>query len=110
VILYEALTRERPFTGNSLDELFSQIEFGEPQSPRQLLDSIDPELERICVKCLAKSVTSRYATACDLADDLRRYLARATARNSIPRSSDAPRPQGQATGVQVAPVESRKMF
>lgn len=110
VILYEALTRERPFTGNSLDELFSQIEFGEPQSPRQLLDSIDPELERICLKCLAKSVTSRYATACDLADDLRRYLARATARNSIPRSSDAPRPQGQATGVQVAPVESRKMF
>jgi hypothetical protein len=89
VILYEALTRRHPFTGDSLEELFSQIEFREPKPPRQVVDSVDSELERICLKCLSKPVTARYTTARDLADDLRRYLARARMQGSHQHSSDA---------------------
>src|SRR5262249_14429901 len=37
-------------------------------------DAIPQELERICMKALAKRTSERYATARDLADDLRCFL------------------------------------
>jgi hypothetical protein len=42
-------------------------------------DAIPKELERICLKALAKRATERYTTARDMADDLRQFLARASA-------------------------------
>jgi hypothetical protein len=38
---------------------------------------VPKELERICLKALAKRASERYATAQDLANDLRHWLARA---------------------------------
>ena len=46
----------------------------EPRPPRQLNDKIPRDLETICLKAMAKSPARRYATARELADDLRRYL------------------------------------
>jgi hypothetical protein len=46
----------------------------EPVPPRHLNESIDGDLETICLKCLQKESTRRYSTAATLADDLRRYL------------------------------------
>ena len=44
----------------------------EPQPPRQLVRDIPPELERACLKALAKRLQDRYTTAADFAEDLRR--------------------------------------
>ena len=44
----------------------------EPQPPRQLRPEIPPELERACLKSLAKRLQDRYTTASDFAEDLRR--------------------------------------
>ncbi len=71
VMLYEMLTRRRPFRGENRNELFDDILHREPKPPRQLDPEIPPDLERICLKCLSKSVTERYLTAADLAKDLR---------------------------------------
>ena len=46
----------------------------EPRPPRQIDDTIPRELERICLKALAKRASERYTTARDLADDLRHFL------------------------------------
>lgn len=73
VILYELLTGERPFRGNR-QMLLLQVLYDEPRPPRQLNDKIPRDLETICVKSMAKTPARRYATAGELADDLRRFL------------------------------------
>jgi serine/threonine protein kinase len=73
VVLYELLTGERPFRGNRR-MLILQVLEDEPRPPRQLNDKIPRDLETICLKAMAKSPARRYATARELAEDLRRQL------------------------------------
>jgi serine/threonine protein kinase/formylglycine-generating enzyme required for sulfatase activity len=73
VVLYELLTGRRPFKAESKDELLEQIIGLEPRPPRQYDDAIPKELERICLKALAKRASERYTTAKDFADDLRHF-------------------------------------
>ncbi len=73
VILYELMTGERPFRGNR-PMLLLQVLRDEPRPPRQLNDKVPRDLETVCLKAMAKVPTRRYATAQELADDLRRYL------------------------------------
>lgn len=89
VILYELLTKDRPFKGITEPEIFAQIENKDPRPLRQIDDSIDPELQRICLKCLEKYQRDRYLTADELASDLRHWAA-LPAHKITP--SDAPAP------------------
>ena len=73
VVLYEAMTGERPFRGTRR-MLILQVLEDEPRPPRQLNDRIPRDLETVCLKAMAKSPARRYATARELADDLRRHL------------------------------------
>lgn len=75
VIFYELLTGRRPIRGN-IAAVMNQIVVDEPRPPRQIEDAIPKELERICLKALAKRASNRYTTARDLADDLRCFLER----------------------------------
>src|SRR6516162_954636 len=54
VVLYELLTGRRPFHADSPHELLEQITNREPRPPRQIDDTIPRELDRICLKALAK--------------------------------------------------------
>jgi eukaryotic-like serine/threonine-protein kinase len=72
VLLYELLTGELPFRGNTRMLLY-QVLHDEPRSPRRLNDRIPRDLETICQKAIAKEPKGRYATASDLGDDLRRF-------------------------------------
>src|SRR5262249_55938965 len=56
-------------------ELLRQIAFEEPRPPRRLNKAVPAELETIVLKALEKNPAERYATAQELADDLRRFLA-----------------------------------
>jgi serine/threonine protein kinase len=73
VVLYELLTGERPFRGNR-QMLLLQVLHDEPRPPRQLNDKAPRDLETVCLKAMAKAPGRRYATARELADDLRRFL------------------------------------
>ncbi|HTU20897.1 MAG TPA: protein kinase [Gemmataceae bacterium] len=78
IVLYELLTGQRPFQADFRNILLEQIARREPRSPRQLNNRIPRELDRICLKALAKRASERYSTAQDLADDLRHFLAGAS--------------------------------
>ncbi len=89
VVLYELLTRRRPFRGGTKAEVMQQIVQAEPRPPRQIDDTIPAELERICLKSLAKRASERYATARDLAEDLLHYLKTAPATTKAPAATTA---------------------
>lgn len=74
VVLYRLLVGTRPFRGETRDEVVERIINTEPRPPRQLNDSVPKELERICLKALAKRVSDRYTTAKDFAAELRAFL------------------------------------
>jgi hypothetical protein len=75
VILYELLAGQRPFRADDKLELLEQIKTQEPRPPRQLDDAVPRELDRVCLKALAKRGADRYSTAQDLAEELRQWLA-----------------------------------
>src|SRR5262249_26498551 len=72
--LYELMTLEPAFTGTDRQELLRQIALEEPRPPRGRHKSIPPELQIIVLKALEKNPPDRYATAKELADDLRRFV------------------------------------
>src|SRR5262249_30854920 len=72
--LYELLTLEPAFGGRDRKELLQEIAFEEPRRPRRMKKAIPAELETIVLKGMEKNPADRYATAQELADDLRRFL------------------------------------
>jgi serine/threonine-protein kinase len=67
VLLYEALTGERPFVAKNYNSLLVLILQGSALPPRALRASIPVELERVVLKAMAKNRDDRYQTAAELA-------------------------------------------
>ncbi len=74
VILYELLTGVQPLPANSPAQARERTLNEVPLSPQVYQPNISPRLAGICMKCLAKDPAERYATAGELADDLKRFL------------------------------------
>ncbi len=78
VLLYQLLTGVLPFRNRpGSPELVQEILAGTPTPPRQVDPSIPAPLEAICLKAMALDPAARYATAAELAADLRRLLKKA---------------------------------
>jgi serine/threonine protein kinase/formylglycine-generating enzyme required for sulfatase activity len=82
VILYEMLAGARPFAGSDLQLLRKQILEDDPPVPSQHCAAVDRELDRICMKALAKARDARYLSARELAADLRDWLDQSRAASS----------------------------
>ncbi|MEZ6197169.1 MAG: serine/threonine-protein kinase [Planctomycetota bacterium] len=76
VILYETCTLTRPFRAATRNDVIRLIREADPTSPRDLNPDIDRDLEAIILTALEKDPARRYATAEELAEDLRRFRER----------------------------------
>jgi serine/threonine protein kinase len=75
LILYQTLTGWLPFRGATLWELLAEVQRKDPALPSQFRLEVPPDLDAICLRCLAKEPNQRYPTAAELAKDLRQFLA-----------------------------------
>jgi WD40 repeat protein len=75
VILYQMLTGRPPLVAPTPLETLQLVVSEEPVAPRSLQRNLPRDLETICLKCLHKEPSRRYADAAALADDLHRFLA-----------------------------------
>jgi serine/threonine protein kinase len=112
VVLYEMLCGQRPFRSSDRNELMRQVRDDEPQPPRQLVQSIPVEVERVCLKAMAKQVQHRYTTAGDFAEALRRALPAggetAAAAPTPKEATTTVNPQAPSTAGPQATLSSRR--
>ena len=73
-IFYQALTGRPPFLGESQIETLKLVVSNDVVPPCRLRPDVPRDIETICLKCLEKHPSRRYANALAMADDLRRYL------------------------------------
>src|SRR5262245_56231875 len=74
-MLYEVLTGRPPFTGSDKEEVRRQVGTAPPAHPCAVCPSAPPALAAVCLRALAKEPGQRYASALELAEEVRRWLA-----------------------------------
>ena len=74
ITLYELLTTEPAFTATDRAQLVHDIVHSDPLPLRKLERRLPRDLETIVLKAMAKRPADRYATAAEMATDLRRFL------------------------------------
>lgn len=121
VILYRMLCGQLPFAAASVSELLQKVVEDEPRPPRQFVKGIPRDLERVCLKAMAKKINDRYTTASDMAEDLRalvrvadepsatstgRAAASAADRAKRDKPREKPKPKG---GVKILIAEDHEL-
>ncbi|MFN5273997.1 MAG: protein kinase domain-containing protein [Planctomycetota bacterium] len=86
VVLYELLSGRRPFQAKSAYELLKLVKTTEVRTPRTYDSNIPTDLERVCMKALARRPSDRFAIAKDFADELRYFLVNHTDSKSAGRA------------------------
>jgi serine/threonine-protein kinase len=75
VLLYEVLTGEKPFPGQTITTVIYKIVNEDPIPPRTLNPAIHPGLSDIVMRALAKDPDIRYQNCREMLEDLRNYRA-----------------------------------
>ena len=65
-LLYEMVTGRSAFRGDSQASTLSAVRHDEPPPPRELIEDLPPEMERIILRCLRKDPAGRFQTMADL--------------------------------------------
>jgi formylglycine-generating enzyme required for sulfatase activity/serine/threonine protein kinase len=108
VILYELLTAQLPFRG-SVVAVMGQILTKEVPPPSQSRTALDPRIDGVCLKMMAKTPSERFASLKSVADEIAIILkspaAKATAQDkpvsptALLAAGDPPRAEASASQV-----------
>lgn len=78
-VMYELLAGRKAFGGESLEQIQYAVATLEPPPPHALCDTVPAELSAIAMRAMARDPGARYASAQQMAQALRQWLAQQTA-------------------------------
>ncbi|HEU5180548.1 MAG TPA: serine/threonine-protein kinase [Candidatus Polarisedimenticolia bacterium] len=73
VVLYELLTGERPFGGDTISTIIYRILYDEPRPPRIVNEKLPPAFDQILKRALAKEPADRFQSGAEFAEALSNY-------------------------------------
>jgi serine/threonine-protein kinase len=88
VLLYELLTQQYPFNGDTLVQVCANVLTAPTPSLRALRPDVDPELEAVLQRCLEKKMDQRFPSVLELADTLRPFGSRSAPPASVVAPSE----------------------
>ncbi len=74
-ILYEILVGRPPFVAPKTSEIIRKVCNEAPTPPRQVVPTVAPGIEAVCLKAIRKEKADRYQSAAELGQEVRRHLA-----------------------------------
>jgi serine/threonine-protein kinase len=99
IVLHECLTGQPLFEGRSAAETIRRIWSVDPPDPRNIQPDVSERMATIVSRCLEKAVDQRYATAGEVAHDLRQLLRQESAaidESDLARLLERCFPEGRA--------------
>ena len=86
VVLYEMLTRQLPFRGSVVNVL-AQILMKDLTRPSELRPGLDPRIEAVCLRMMAKKTSNRFPSMTAVAEELYAILKSPAAEPVAPQKS-----------------------
>ena len=74
IVMYEMLTGQKPFNGETLGEVAIKHMNTDPIAPTKLNPEIPPEIEAITLKAMDRNINTRYQSAKQLLDDIEAFI------------------------------------
>jgi len=108
VILYELLTGRLPFSGSGL-AVAGQILTQAPLPPSAHRSDLDPTLEAICLKAMAKTVGDRYTSMAELAAALTGWLQSSSASPTPAAPAGSPASASLSSSERPQPTGGRSL-
>jgi serine/threonine protein kinase len=93
IILYEMLSKRRPFSGNSPEEIRSGILNQYPRPLTQFIANVPSSLDEICRRCLKRSPEDRFSSAGELQKALQGWLREYERTSTIAPPKPMPQPE-----------------
>ncbi len=117
VVLYEMLTRHKPFQGENLTVVSHRIVYDHFTPPQEYVRDLPPGIDRILTRALEKDPARRYQRAKEMVDDLRRVVTELAGRPDalnetlaaaplLPPAADGTGGSGTGTGSRAAATGS----
>lgn len=89
-VLYECLTGQQPFPGNTLEQVASGHIFTAPPRPSEKSRTVPTALDQVIATGLAKQPTDRYPTAIEMAAAARQVITQSSQPHAAPPIPPAP--------------------
>jgi eukaryotic-like serine/threonine-protein kinase len=84
VVFYELLTLRKAFTGDSVEQITTAVLTNHPAQAHEMRSGVPRTLSNIAAKAMSRNPEHRYASAAEMAQELRRWIDRHSSHDVVP--------------------------
>ena len=92
VVFYELLTLRKAFTGDSVEQITTAVLTNHPAAAHEMRSGVPRTLSNIAARAMSRDPEHRYASAADMAHELRRWIDRHSGHDMMVAAPPSPDP------------------